>query len=79
MMPLSYLENIVRRQEDGEDRLQASMEGSRQISFTIVSMTLSLIAVFLPMLLMGGLLGKILSEFAITLSASHIDFRRHLP
>jgi hydrophobic/amphiphilic exporter-1 (mainly G- bacteria), HAE1 family len=63
------LENIVRKQEEGEDRVRASMEGSRQISFTIVSMTLSLIAVFLPMLLMGGLLGKILSEFAITLSA----------
>ncbi len=63
------LENIVRRQEEGEDRVQAAMEGSRQISFTIISMTLSLIAVFLPMLLMGGLLGKIFSEFAITLTA----------
>lgn len=63
------LENIVRRQEAGENRLQASLEGSKQISFTIVSMTLSLIAVFIPMLLMSGLLGKILSEFAITLSA----------
>jgi hydrophobic/amphiphilic exporter-1 (mainly G- bacteria), HAE1 family len=63
------LENIVRKQEEGENRLQASLEGSKQIGFTIVSMTLSLIAVFLPMLLMGGLLGKILSEFAITLSA----------
>lgn len=62
------MENIVRRQELGEDRVQASFEGSRQISFTIVSMTLSLIAVFLPMLLMRGLLGKILSEFAITLT-----------
>lgn len=63
------LENIVRRQEGGEDRLQASLEGSRQISFTIVSMTLSLVAVFLPMLLMGGLMGAIMREFAITLSA----------
>ncbi len=63
------VENIVRRQESGEDRFQASLEGSRQISFTIVSMTLSLIAVFLPMLLMAGLIGRILSEFAITLSA----------
>lgn len=62
------MENIVRRQELGEDRLQASFEGAGQISFTIVSMTLSLIAVFLPMLLMQGLLGKILSEFAITLA-----------
>lgn len=62
------MENIVRRQELGEDRLQASYEGSKQISFTIFSMTLSLIAVFLPLLLMRGLLGKILSEFAITLA-----------
>ena len=63
------LENIVRKQEEGADRRTASLEGAGQISFTIVSMTLSLIAVFLPMLLMGGLMGKILSEFAITLSA----------
>lgn len=62
------IENIVRRQELGEDRMQASFEGSKQISFTIVSMTLSLIAVFLPMLMMRGLLGRILSEFAITLA-----------
>jgi hydrophobic/amphiphilic exporter-1 (mainly G- bacteria), HAE1 family len=62
------MENIVRRQEQGEDRVQASLEGSRQISFTIVSMTLSLVAVFLPILLMSGLLGRILSEFAITLT-----------
>ena len=62
------LENIVRRQEAGEDRYTASMEGSKQICFTIVSMTLSLMAVFLPILLMVGLLGKILSEFAVTLT-----------
>jgi HAE1 family hydrophobic/amphiphilic exporter-1 len=63
------LENIVRKQEEGKNRLEAALEGSQQISFTIVSMTLSLIAVFLPMLLMSGLIGKIFSEFAITLSA----------
>ncbi|HEV8050988.1 MAG TPA: efflux RND transporter permease subunit, partial [Parachlamydiaceae bacterium] len=63
------MENIVRRQEAGEDRYQAAFEGSHQIGFTIISMTLSLIAVFLPMLLMEGLLGKVLREFAITLSA----------
>lgn len=62
------LENIVRRQESGENRKEASLEGSKQISFTIVSMTLSLIAVFFPMLLISGLLGKIFYEFAITLS-----------
>jgi HAE1 family hydrophobic/amphiphilic exporter-1 len=64
------LENIKRRQEAGEDRYTAAMEGARQIGFTIVSMTLSLIAVFLPMLLMGGLIGKIFKEFAITLVAA---------
>lgn len=63
------LENIVRRIEEGESPLEASMEGSRQISFTIVSMTLSLVAVFIPMLLMGGLIGKIFHEFAVTLTA----------
>lgn len=63
------LENIVRRQENGESRWDAALEGSRQIGFTIVSMTLSLIAVFLPMLLLGGLLGKIFKEFAVTLTA----------
>ncbi|MEI8124125.1 MAG: efflux RND transporter permease subunit [Parachlamydiaceae bacterium] len=62
------LENIIRRIESGETPFQASMEGSRQICFTIVSMSLSLIAVFIPMLFMGGLIGKIFKEFAITLT-----------
>lgn len=63
------LENIKRRQEEGEDRLKACLEGSKQIGFTIISMTLSLVSVFLPMLLLEGLIGKIFSEFAITLTA----------
>lgn len=63
------LENIVRRVEAGESPWQAALEGSKQIGFTIVSMTLSLVAVFIPMLFMGGLIGKIFSEFAITLTA----------
>ncbi len=63
------LENIVRYQEQGDSRLDASLEGSRQISFTIISMTLSLISVFLPMLLLGGVIGKIFKEFAVTLTA----------
>lgn len=62
------IENIVRRQEAGESRWEASLHGAQQIGFTIVSMSLSLIAVFIPMLFMGGLLGKILREFAITLA-----------
>lgn len=61
------LENIVRRVEGGESRLTASIKGSSQISFTILSMTLSLIAVFIPMLFMAGLMGKILLEFSMTL------------
>lgn len=61
------LENIVRRVEGGEDPWTASIEGSKQIGFTILSMTLSLIAVFIPMIFMGGLIGKIFQEFAITL------------
>ncbi len=62
------LENIVRRVEAKETPLNASLEGTKQISFTIVSMTLSLIAVFIPMLFMGGLIGKIFHEFAVTLT-----------
>lgn len=63
------MENISRRVEGGEAPMRAAMEGSRQISFTIVSMSMSLIAVFIPMLFMGGLIGKIFSEFALTLTA----------
>lgn len=62
------LENIVRRVERGESPWTAALEGSKQISFTILSMTLSLAAVFIPMLFMGGLIGKIFHEFAVTLT-----------
>jgi HAE1 family hydrophobic/amphiphilic exporter-1 len=62
------IENIVRHVEAGENPWKAAMEGSKQISFTILSMTLSLIAVFIPILFMTGLLGKILAEFAVTLT-----------
>lgn len=61
------LENIVRRVEMGETPWVAAIKGSQQIGFTILSMTLSLIAVFIPILFMGGLIGKIFQEFAITL------------
>lgn len=64
------VENIVRHQEGGKDIYNASMDGSRQIGFTIVSMTLSLIAVFIPMLFMAGLIGKIFREFSMTLAAA---------
>lgn len=62
------LENIVRRVELGETPLHAALSGSRQIGFTIVSMTLSLIAVFIPIIFMAGIIGKLFSEFAITLT-----------
>jgi HAE1 family hydrophobic/amphiphilic exporter-1 len=61
------LENIVRHMETGEDVLQAARNGSREIGFTIVSMTLSLAAVFVPVLFMGGIIGRLLHEFAIVI------------
>jgi hydrophobic/amphiphilic exporter-1 (mainly G- bacteria), HAE1 family len=64
------LENIVRRIEHGESAMQAALKGSREIGFTIVSMTVSLVAVFIPVLFMSGILGRLFREFAITISAA---------
>ncbi|HEV8316106.1 MAG TPA: efflux RND transporter permease subunit [Vicinamibacterales bacterium] len=64
------LENIYRHVEMGEDPLQASLVGSREIGFTIVSMTLSLAAVFIPVLFMGGVLGRLFREFSVTICVS---------
>ena len=64
------LENIVRHMEMGEAPFEAALRGSREISFTILSMTLSLAAVFLPVLFMGGLVGRLLHEFAVTIAAA---------
>jgi HAE1 family hydrophobic/amphiphilic exporter-1 len=64
------LENIVRHMEKGEGVLQAALSGSKEVGFTIVSMTLSLVAVFLPVLFMGGILGRLLHEFAVTISVA---------
>ena len=64
------LENISRHIEDGMPRWQAIMTGAREVGFTVLSMSLSLIAVFLPILLMGGIIGKFFYEFAATLSVS---------
>lgn len=61
------LENIVRHMEAGEPPMQAAIKGSGEIGFTIISMTLSLTAVFIPVLFMGGLLGRLLHEFAVTI------------
>jgi hydrophobe/amphiphile efflux-1 (HAE1) family protein len=64
------IENIVRHLEQGLSPLEAALKGSREIGFTIVSITLSLIAVFIPLFLMGGYVGKLFQEFAITISVS---------
>ena len=61
------LENIVRHMEMGEGALEAALNGSKEIGFTIVSMTLSLAAVFIPVLFMGGILGRLFKEFAVTI------------
>src|SRR5256714_479254 len=64
------LENIVRRIESGDTVMEAALNGSREIGFTIVSMTVSLVAVFIPVLFMGGILGRLFREFAITISVA---------
>src|SRR5258707_6233231 len=64
------LENIVRRIELGEGVMEAALHGSREIGFTIISMTVSLVAVFIPVLFMGGILGRLFREFAITISVA---------
>jgi HAE1 family hydrophobic/amphiphilic exporter-1 len=62
------LENIVRHIEHGERPFEAALKGSREIGFTIVSITLSLVAVFIPVLFMGGVVGRVFREFAVTIS-----------
>ena len=64
------LENITRHREQGLSRLQAALIGAKDVGFTVVSISLSLIAVFLPILLMGGLIGRLFREFAMTLSVA---------
>jgi HAE1 family hydrophobic/amphiphilic exporter-1 len=64
------LENIVRYVEKGESPMDAALKGGREIGFTILSMTLSLAAVFIPVLFMGGILGRLLNEFAVTIAAA---------
>jgi HAE1 family hydrophobic/amphiphilic exporter-1 len=61
------LENIVRHMENGEPPMEAALKGSKEVGFTIVSMTLSLSAVFIPVLFMSGFLGRLLHEFAVTI------------
>src|SRR5207249_1477128 len=62
-----FLENTVRRMERGEKALQATLNSAKEISFTIISMTISLAAVFIPLVFMSGLMGRIFREFAVTI------------
>jgi multidrug efflux pump len=64
------LENITRYREAGHGRLEAALRGAREIGFTVLSMSISLVAVFIPILLMGGVVGRLFREFAVTLSAA---------
>ena len=64
------LENIVRHMEMGKSRMAAALEGGREIAFTVLSMTLSLTAVFIPVLFMGGIVGRLFHEFAVVISVA---------
>jgi hydrophobic/amphiphilic exporter-1 (mainly G- bacteria), HAE1 family len=64
------LENIVRHMEMGKAPMRAAVDGSREIGFTILSMTTSLVAVFIPLLFMGGIIGRLLHEFAVTIGVA---------
>jgi HAE1 family hydrophobic/amphiphilic exporter-1 len=64
------LENIVRHIERGEPVVQAAIRGSREITFTVISMTISLVAVFIPVLFLGGLIGRLFEEFAVTIGVA---------
>ncbi len=72
------IENIVRFIEAGDPPLEAALKGARQIGFTVVSLSVSLIAVFIPLLFMTGIVGRLFREFAITLSAAVVVSARHL-
>ncbi|WP_160287445.1 multidrug efflux RND transporter permease subunit [Pseudomonas knackmussii] len=64
------VENIARRIEEGDKPIPAAIRGAREVSFTVLSMTLSLVAVFIPLLLMGGITGRLFREFSVTLAAA---------
>src|SRR5207245_10063282 len=64
------IENIVRFIEAGEPPLQSALKGAKQIGFTVISLSVSLIAVFIPLIFMTGIVGRLFREFAITLSVA---------
>ncbi|MBW7833082.1 MAG: efflux RND transporter permease subunit [Simplicispira suum] len=67
---IAVLENIARHMERGKTALQAALDGSREIAFTVLSMSISLVAVFVPILFMGGVVGRFFREFAVVMSAA---------
>ena len=73
------IENVFRFVEKGETPFQAALQGARQIGFTVVSMSISLVAVFIPLLFMGGLMGRLLSRVCGDVELGNRDLRRHLP
>src|SRR4030095_9933119 len=64
------VENIYRHTEEGARPFQAALDGAREIGFTVVSISVSLVAVFIPLLLMGGIVGRLFREFALTVTAA---------
>jgi HAE1 family hydrophobic/amphiphilic exporter-1 len=64
------VENIYRHVEEGVPPFEAAIKGSSEIAFTVLSISLSLIAVFIPLLLMGGIIGRVFREFALTVTAA---------
>ena len=72
------LENIVRHVEQGETPFEAALKGASEIGFTILSMTVSLAAVFIPVVFMGGIVGRLLHEFAVTIMLAIVVLRHRL-
>src|SRR5260370_34026289 len=64
------VENIYRHVEDGTPPFEAALNGSREIAFTVLSISISLVAAFIPVLLMGGIIGRVFREFALTVTAA---------
>src|SRR5206468_8274287 len=64
------LENVSRHIEEGMPPMKAALQGSREVAFTVMSMSISLVAVFIPILFMGGIIGRLFREFAVTLSVA---------
>ena len=69
-MPIVVIENVTRHLEEGIPPMEAALKGSSEIGFTVLSMSASLMAVFIPILLMGGVVGRLFREFAVVLSVA---------